>query len=90
MRCDAGDAAWECARGMRFYREHVGIHGRLRRGGGLDRFVFIPHGNISFGKLAQALEYGAKLLEMEANFDQILALVRVLAEKAGHLPAQLG
>jgi threonine synthase len=51
--------------------------------GGMDAFIFLPHGNISFGKLAQALEYGARTLEVEANFDQILALVRVLAERLG-------
>jgi threonine synthase len=51
--------------------------------GGLEALIFLPHGNISFGKLAQALEYGAKTLEVEANFDQILALVRTLAEKLG-------
>src|SRR5271166_3622165 len=50
---------------------------------GLDPIVFIPNGNISYGKLAQALEYGARTLQVEANFDQILALVRVLAEKLG-------
>ena len=50
---------------------------------GLQPIVFIPHGNISFGKLAQALEYGARTLQVEANFDQILALVRVLAERLG-------
>src|SRR5450755_1478218 len=50
---------------------------------GLDPVVFIPRGNISYGKLAQALEYGARTLQIDANFDQILALVRVLAERAG-------
>ncbi len=50
---------------------------------GIEALIFLPHGNISFGKLAQALEYGARTLEVEANFDQILALVRVLAEKLG-------
>jgi len=50
---------------------------------GLDSIVFIPHGNISYGKLAQALEYGARTLQVEANFDQILALVRALAERLG-------
>ena len=50
---------------------------------GLQPIVFIPHGNISYGKLAQALEYGAKTLQVEANFDQILALVRKLAEQLG-------
>jgi threonine synthase len=51
--------------------------------GGLDPLIFIPHGNISYGKLAQALEYGAKTFQVEANFDQILALVRTLAERLG-------
>jgi threonine synthase len=50
---------------------------------GLEALIFLPHGNISFGKLAQALEYGAKTFQVEANFDQILALVRVLAERLG-------
>jgi threonine synthase len=51
--------------------------------GGLEPLIFIPHGNISYGKLAQALEYGAKTFQVKANFDQILALVRVLAERLG-------
>ncbi len=50
---------------------------------GLEPIVFIPHGNISYGKLAQALEYGALTLQVEANFDEILALVRTLAERLG-------
>ncbi|HUS08085.1 MAG TPA: threonine synthase [Bryobacteraceae bacterium] len=50
---------------------------------GIQPIIFIPHGNISYGKLAQALEYGALTLQVEANFDQILKLVRVLAEKLG-------
>ncbi|MBI3682567.1 MAG: threonine synthase [Acidobacteria bacterium] len=50
---------------------------------GLQPVIFIPHGNISYGKLAQALEYGARTLQVEANFDQILALVRVLAGRLG-------
>ena len=55
----------------------------MRRAAGLEALIFLPHGNISFGKLAQALEYGAKTFQVEANFDQILALVRVLAERLG-------
>jgi threonine synthase len=50
---------------------------------GLEPLIFLPHGNISFGKLAQALEYGARTFQVEANFDEILALVRVLAERLG-------
>lgn len=51
--------------------------------GGLQAVIFLPHGNISFGKLAQAIEYGARTLQVEANFDQILALVRALADRCG-------
>jgi threonine synthase len=50
---------------------------------GLKPVIFLPQGNISFGKLAQALEYGALTLQVEANFDQILALVRTVADRAG-------
>lgn len=50
---------------------------------GLQPIIFIPHGNISYGKLAQALEYGALTLQVEANFDQILKLVRTLSERLG-------
>ncbi len=50
---------------------------------GLLPVIFLPHGNISFGKLAQALEYGALTLQVEANFDEILSLVRQIADRAG-------
>src|SRR5690349_17231759 len=50
---------------------------------GLDPIIFIPNGNIAFGKLGQALDYGARTLQVEANFDQILAMVRQVAEQAG-------
>jgi threonine synthase len=50
---------------------------------GLTPIIFLPHGNISYGKLAQALEYGALTFQVEANFDQILALVRDLADELG-------
>ncbi len=51
--------------------------------GGLQPVIFLPHGNISFGKLAQALEYGAKTVQIDANFDQILAIVRQIADQMG-------
>jgi threonine synthase len=50
---------------------------------GLEGFIFLPHGNISFGKLAQGIEYGARTLQVEGNFDEVLALLRVLAERLG-------
>lgn len=51
--------------------------------GGLQPIIFIPNGNIAYGKLAQALEYGARTFQVDANFDEILALVRILAERLG-------
>jgi len=50
---------------------------------GMKALIFLPRGQIASGKLAQALEYGAVTFQVEANFDQILALVRELAEPEG-------
>ena len=50
---------------------------------GMQAVIFLPAGNIAYGKLAQALEYGALTIQVEANFDRILALVRELAEELG-------
>lgn len=50
---------------------------------GMQPIIFLPNGKISYGKLAQALEYGALTIQIEANFDQILALVRKLAADLG-------
>jgi len=50
---------------------------------GMQAIIFLPHGKIAYGKLAQALEYGARTIQVDANFDQILALVRGLADELG-------
>ncbi len=50
---------------------------------GMQAVIFLPAGKIAYGKLAQALEYGALTIQVEANFDQILALVRTLADEIG-------
>jgi threonine synthase len=47
---------------------------------GLGCAVLVPQGNIAIGKLAQALVHGAKLLQVDGNFDDCLKLVRKLAE----------
>ena len=47
---------------------------------GLGSAVLVPRGNIAIGKLAQALVHGAKLLQVDGNFDDCLKLVRKLAE----------
>ena len=48
---------------------------------GLDCVVIIPKGKIALGKLAQAIMHGAKVFEVDGNFDQALTLVRELGEK---------
>jgi threonine synthase len=48
---------------------------------GLTCAVLVPRGNIALGKLAQALVHGARLLQVDGNFDDCLELVRKLAEE---------
>ncbi len=47
---------------------------------GLACAVLVPHGKIAIGKLAQALVHGARLLQVDGNFDDCMKLVRKLAE----------
>ncbi|MBM4109007.1 MAG: threonine synthase [Phycisphaerae bacterium] len=47
---------------------------------GLPCFVFIGDGKIAYGKLSQALEYGARTLQIAGDFDACLARVRQIAE----------
>jgi threonine synthase len=42
--------------------------------------VLVPTGKIAMGKLAQALVHGAKLLQVQGNFDDCLTLARGLAD----------
>ena len=44
--------------------------------------MLIPEGHIALGKLAQALIHGARVLQVRGNFDQALAIVRELGERA--------
>jgi threonine synthase len=48
--------------------------------------VLVPTGKIALGKMAQALVHGARLLEVEGNFDDCLTLARDLAD---HYPVSL-
>ena len=47
---------------------------------GLSCAVLVPRGRIARGKLAQALMHGARLLQVDGNFDDCLTLVRQLSE----------
>ncbi len=50
---------------------------------GMDCVVLVPEGKIAMGKLAQAMVYGAKILQIRGNFDQALDLARELTQ---HVP----
>jgi threonine synthase len=49
---------------------------------GLTCAVLIPEGYIALGKLAQALIHGARVLQIRANFDVALDIVRRLGDSA--------
>lgn len=48
---------------------------------GLNGIVIIPEGKIAFGKLSQALAFGAKVLQIDGNFDAAMQLVNELGQK---------
>lgn len=50
---------------------------------GLRPLVVVPAGGIAQGKLAQALAYGARVVEIEGHFDQGLALLETIARRPG-------
>jgi len=46
----------------------------------LQAIIMVPEGKIALGKLAQAIVYGAKIVQIDGNFDQALEIVRKLTE----------
>lgn len=46
---------------------------------GMTCAVLVPNGKIAMGKLAQALVHGARLLQVDGNFDDCLELARKLS-----------
>ena len=50
---------------------------------GLNGIVFVPEGMIAYGKLAQALAYGSKVIQVKGNFDDAMGLVRNGAKRLG-------
>lgn len=50
---------------------------------GMNAFVFIPAGQVAYGKLSQSLEYTARVIQIEGNFDDAMRLVREIAEETG-------
>ena len=45
--------------------------------------VFVGSGKIAYGKLSQALDYGAVTIQIRGDFDDALRQVRAVSEKAG-------
>jgi threonine synthase len=50
---------------------------------GIKCIVIIPEGMISYGKLAQALAYGAKVIQITGNFDDAMTIVREHSKTLG-------
>jgi threonine synthase len=50
---------------------------------GLPALVLVPIGQVSLGKLAQTIAYGARTLLVRGDFDDCLRLVRAAADKLG-------
>ncbi|HEY4553259.1 MAG TPA: threonine synthase [Bacillaceae bacterium] len=49
---------------------------------GIRAIIVIPSGKVALGKLAQAMMYGAEIVEIEGNFDEALAMVRSISERS--------
>ncbi|RDW21123.1 threonine synthase [Oceanobacillus arenosus] len=47
---------------------------------GIRAIIVIPKGKVALGKLAQAVMYGAEIIEIDGNFDDALTMVRKLSE----------
>ena len=46
---------------------------------GMEAFVFIPEGKVAFGKLSQAMAFGAKTIQIDGDFDRAMQLVESLS-----------
>ncbi len=46
----------------------------------IDAYVLIPEGKIALGKLSQAIAHGAKVIQIEGNFDEALRIVKEISE----------
>ena len=49
--------------------------------GGMETLVLLPAGKVAAGKIAQASLHGARILEVDGNFDQCLDIVQDLADR---------
>ncbi|MGD9934379.1 MAG: threonine synthase [Dehalococcoidia bacterium] len=47
---------------------------------GIESYVLVPGGKVAAGKLAQAVAFGTRIVEVAGNFDEALAAARELSE----------
>lgn len=52
---------------------------------GITCYVVLPAGGVALGKVAQALAHGARLVQVEGNFDDALAAVREVVDRRSDL-----
>ncbi|NQU76791.1 MAG: pyridoxal-phosphate dependent enzyme, partial [Planctomycetes bacterium] len=50
---------------------------------GMEAIVFVGSGRIAFGKLAQALDYGARTFQLAGDFDDCMLRVKEVTESLG-------
>ena len=48
---------------------------------GIECYVLVPGGKVAAGKMAQAIAYGSKIIEIDGNFDDALNAARALTAK---------
>ncbi len=56
---------------------------RTRRGEPMQAVVFVGAGKIAFGKLAQAVDYGARTIQIDGDFDACMKLVQEASDRLG-------
>lgn len=58
-------------------------HTPSSNGGPMHAVVFVGGDKIAFGKLAQALDFGAKTIQIDGDFDACMKLVQEVADRLG-------
>jgi len=48
---------------------------------GMKSIVFIPHGQIAYGKLSQSLDYGALTIQINGDFDRAMDIVQEVCNR---------
>jgi threonine synthase len=74
---EAGSKAVACASTGNTSASAAAYAGRA----GITCAVLVPKGKVAMGKMAQTLVHGAKLLEVDGNFDVALEVARSLADR---------